>query len=113
MAGRRVQPPASVPAVSLSTVEDPATQRAFDRLSDAVGDLQAAARRTVATQDLVVGTNVVRHGLGRAVRGYTLVVTVADATFAHALDDSNPSPELELWITAVGVAQPRARVEIW
>lgn len=113
MAGRRVKPPAAVKALAFGAVADPATSRALDQVSDAVLQLQGAALRVVIRMDLAVGKNVVRHGLGREARGYTLVATVADATFAHALDDSNPSPDLELWVTAVGVAQPGARIEVW
>jgi hypothetical protein len=113
MAGRRVQPPAEVRAIAFGAVDDMATNRALGKFSDAVQALQAAALRVVVTQDLAIGTNVVRHGLGRAARGYTLVATVADAAFAHAIDDSNPSPDLEVWISVVGAAQPGARVEVW
>ena len=113
MAGRAIQRPRHVAVLSVSTVSDPPTQRALEQIQDAVQKQQAVRQRDAVIVDLIVGTNVVRHGLGRPVLGYTLVPTVADATFAHALDESNPHPELEVWITVIGVAQPRARVEAW
>lgn len=114
MAGRALQRPAVVPALSVAAAGDPATQRALDQIADAVQRLQAQRSRAVIEDiDLAVGTNVIRHGLGRPVLGYTLVATVANAGFAHALDVTNPRPDLELWITIIGVAQSGARIEVW
>lgn len=113
MAGRAARRPVSVAVLGLSQVDDRQTARALDNVGDAVQKLQQARARTVVDQDLVIGTNKVRHGLGRAATGYTLVATVADATFAHAIDDSNKRPDREIWIVVVGAAQPGARMEIW
>lgn len=113
MAGRAIQRPRAVQSLSLPSVGDEATQRALDALDVAIQRLQAGRSRQVVTADLVVGTNEVQHGLGRPAAGYTLVPTVADATFAHAIDDTNPHPEREIWVVVVGVAQPGARLEIW
>lgn len=113
MAGRAAQRPRAVQSLSVATVDDPATQRALEQTTEAVQRLQATRSRDVRTLDLAVGRNVVRHSLGRTATGYTLTPTVADATFAHALDANNPNPELEIWIDVIGVAQPDARVEVW
>lgn len=113
MAGRRVQRIRSVSSMSVVQVEDEATARALDQVGDAVQKLQATRQRDVKTVDLIVGQNRVRHGLGRPAVGYTITPTVADATYADALDVTNPHPELEVWITVVGVAQPDARVEMF
>lgn len=113
MAGRAVQRIARVQVLSVAAVADKPTQRALEQTQDAVQQLQSVPKRSAVMVDLVVGTNIVRHGLGRPVLGYTLVPTVADATFAHALDEANPHPDLEVWITVIGVAQSRARVEVW
>jgi hypothetical protein len=102
-----------VAVLSVANVEDKPTQRALEQTKDAVQALQSVRKRDVVMVDLVVGTNIIRHGLGRDVTGYTLVPTVADATFAHALDETNPNPQREVWILVVGVAQPRARLEVW
>lgn len=113
MAGRVALRPRSRPALSVMNVDDPATQRAIEQTQDAVQVLQSERKRVAVMTDLIVGTNVIRHQLGRDVVGYTLTPTVADATFAHAIDETNPRPDLELWITIVGAAQPRARIEVW
>lgn len=99
--------------MQLPSVDDPTTARALDSVTAAVTDLQSIRDRDHLTADLIVGTNKIQHGLGRAPIGYTITPTVADATFAHAINKSNPRPELELWITVVGVGQPGAAVEVW
>jgi hypothetical protein len=107
MAGRVPKRPGFVPALS---VGDAASPR---QVAAAVAELSRAARRDRKRVDLVVGQNRIAHSLNRAVEGYSITPTVADATFAHALDETNPSPELEVWITVIGVAQPQARIEVW
>ena len=113
MAGRPISRLRATQSLSVQGVEDEATQRALDQVQGAVQTLQARRERVAIVADLIVGTNVLRHGLGRAVVGYTLTPTVADATFAHAIDLTNTNPGSELWITVIGVAQPGARVEAW
>lgn len=112
MAGRRSIVPRAVPAMTLPQVADENTQRALQQIAEAIAKLQTGRDRDVVLVDLVVGQNRIRHGLGRAARCYTITPTVADATFAHALDVTNPHPELEVWITVIGVAQPDAAVEV-
>ena len=113
MAGRAAQRPAPRRTMGAVQVDDPQVARALDEVTGAVQKLEATRSRVVVAQDLAIGLNKVRHGLGRAAAGYTLVATVADAAFAHAIDDTNPRPELEVWINVSGAAQPRARVEVW
>ena len=113
MAGRRPQRVGPVSVLGVTQVDDPQTARAFEETSAAIQRLQRARNREAMVVDLEVGTNKLRHSLGRAALGYTLTPTVADATFAHALDASNPRPDLEVWVTVIGVDQPGARVEVW
>lgn len=107
MAGRAAKRPRPVPSLSVGDAADPRS------VAGAAADLFRAATRSRKRADLVVGQNRIVHGLGRAVEGYSITPTVADSTFAHAIDETNPHPELEVWITVVGVAQPAARIEIW
>lgn len=113
MAGRAVQRPATRGALGGVQVDDPQVARALDEVTAAIQKLESARSRVVVAQDLAIGLNKVRHGLGRAASGYTLVATALDAAFAHSIDDTNPRPELEVWINVSGAAQPRARLEIW
>lgn len=112
MAARKPVQPRARHRVHVPRVDDAATARAFDAVSTSVQRLQNRPERFTTEVDLVVGTNRVRHTLGRKCFGYSLTPTVADATFAHALDTSNPRPDLEVWITVVGAAQPGARIEV-
>lgn len=113
MAARAAQRPRAVSATAQVSVDDPRTQRALDALLATVQRLEALRSRDVVTADLVVGTNKVRHGLGRAVAGYTITPTVANAAFAHRIDTTNPRPELEAWIVIIGAAQPGVTLEIF
>lgn len=113
MAARRTTPPRAAVALSTPPVDDRKVSRALAQIDQAVQELQAAPARDVLTFDLVVGSNHVRHSLGRAVKGYSLTPTVADATFAHALDTSNSRPDREVWISVIGAAQPGARIEVF
>lgn len=113
MAGRAARAPRVVSATAQVSVDDPRTQRALDALLATVQRLEAQRSRDVVTVDLIIGTNKIRHGLGRAVAGYTLTPTAADATFAHAIDRENPRPELELWVVCIGATQPGATLEVY
>jgi hypothetical protein len=103
---------AAVPSV---TVDDPTTQRALDRLRSQVERVALSRReRDLVTVDLVVGTNRVRHGLGRPYGGFTVMPTVANAAYAAAESSTaNPRPDLEVWIDVLGSEQPNAKVEIY
>ena len=108
MAGRRPRPPPPVPVLSVNCAEDPR------QIQAAVAQVSAVAiPRDRLRADLVVGSNHLRHGLRRAVEGFSITATVANASSAYAIDETNPNPELEVWITVIGVAQPRARIEVW
>lgn len=113
MAGRHVSLIKPSDVLQAPSVKDESTQRALDVLVGAVQKMQSGRKRQVVTFDLVVGTNRIAHSLGRPVAGYTITPTTADATFAHAIDRDNPRPDLEVWITVVGVAQSDAVVEIF
>lgn len=113
MAGRVAVRPRAVSSLVAVTVSDQATQRALDAIGGAVQKLQSGRERDVVRMDLVIGTNKVRHGLGRAPAGYTITPTVASAAFAHALDVAGPYPDREVWITVIGADQPGARIEVW
>lgn len=75
-------------------------QRAADQLRD----------RAVIAVDLVVGDNVITHGLGKRPSGATVTPTVADATWAWALKTATTG---QLTLTCVGIAQPGATVEVF
>lgn len=113
MAARRPIPARTIAASQTFTVDDPQVSRALDALRTSVERLEGARQRAVLTVDLIVGLNKIPHGLGRAVMGYTVTATVASAAFAHAIDLTNPRPDLELWLTAVGIAMPGAVVEVF
>ncbi len=99
--------------VQVPAVEDASTQRALDAVADAVQTLQGKRERDHLTVDLVVGTNKVPHGLGRACIGYTVTPTYATIAFGHALDTSNPNPDREVWIVVLGSDQTAAIVEVF
>lgn len=113
MAGRVTQRPRTRSVVSVPTVDDPQTAKSLRDIEQAVQRLQLVGDRDQLTADLVIGTNKVRHGLGRDVFGCTITPTVASAAFAFAIDVANPNPRLEIWITVVGTDQPKARIEVW
>ena len=113
MAARRSIAPRGVDRLQLVRTKDPDTNRALEAVASAVKKTQVQRRHLPTEFDLVVGTNKVPHSLGRACSGYNLTPTVADATFAHAIDTTNLRPDLEVWITVVGVAQPGARIEVY
>lgn len=111
MAGRRAQPARSVPRIGGSSVDDAKTSRALDELGQAVGKMQERAGVAMLAQDLAVGTNTVVHGLGRSPRFVAVTPTVADASFAWALNTSdNPHPDRQVLIDVIGVAQPGALI---
>lgn len=113
MAARRPKTIRPVSTTLIPFVDDPKISRAFDVVSNAVQDLQAQRQRDLVTADLVVGTNRVRHGLARAVVGYTITPSVATIAFAHALAAGNPHPELEVWIDVVGSDMPATKIEVY
>lgn len=113
MAGRRPQAVRSVAALEIVQVSDDSTARALAQVGDAIKKLQRSRERDSVVVDLLVGTNRVRHGLGRPAIGYTITPTYLTIAFGHAINETNPKPELEVWIDVVGSDQPSARVEVW
>lgn len=113
MAGRRAERPRTVAGLSILPVDDPLTARALKQVEQAVQKIQAGRDRAVVSVDLALGTNKIRHGLGRPVLGFTLTPTVANASLTAIIDRTNPHPELEVWITVAGAAQPDATVEVF
>jgi hypothetical protein len=113
MAGRRAQAPRAVAGTQAVGVDDPQVDRAIAVVRDSAERLQAARQEAVIEADLAIGTNRVRHGLGRALAGYTLTPTVASAAFAHCLNRDNPRPDLEAWIDVIGADQPGAIVKVF
>lgn len=113
MPGRFVVPVRPALKAQVPKVDDPKVQRALDVLTQHLQELLGRRSRVSISFDLVVGTNRIPHDLGRACEGYTLTPTVADNGFAHAINTANPRPDLELWITVIGAAQPGAVLEIF
>ena len=113
MAGRRIIPIRSAQRANVPNVDDPQIARAIDAVADAVQDVQGRAQRARTTANLVIGTNKVRHGLGRPCVGYTITPSVATIAFAHALNAANPRPDLEVWISVVGSDMPKAQIEVF
>lgn len=111
MPGRRSVPPKSRPSLATGAVEDVKTARAVDQMKTAVQQLQAGPAFDHIETDLAVGTNAVSHALGRDARHVSITPTIADATFAWALNTTdNPHPDRQVLIDVVGVAQPGARI---
>lgn len=113
MAGRRPLRPRGVSSLAIAAVDDEATNRALDQVGTAIQKLQTDRNRAVVVTDLLVGTNKVRHGLGRPVAGYTVTPTYLTIAFGHAINQTNPRPDLEVWIDVVGSDQLKTSVEIW
>ncbi len=107
MAGRAPKRPRAVSALSVGDAGDPQS------IAESVAGLNRAALRDRKRANLVIGQNRIVHGLGRAVEGYSITPTFATVAFGHALDQTNPHPELEVWITVLGSDQVQARIEIW
>lgn len=113
MPARHARSPRSVAITQVPRIKDHDTDRAVASLDSAIKTLQVDRKRITKRADLVVGSNHISHGLGRACEGCNVTPTVADDTFAFAIDRTNPRPDLEVWITVVGVDQPDATVEVY
>jgi hypothetical protein len=111
MPARRSIRPRNVPGMKSTVLSDPTTSRAVGNVASAVSQLQGQPQFSPPIQaNLVVGSNTVKHGLNRAPAWVGVTPSVADATFAWALNPQNPHPELQLLIDVVGVAQPGALI---
>jgi len=114
MAARRAPALRSTAGIESLRAPDPAAQPQLTKVVEAIRALQQTAlARNAVTVSLVVGTNKVQHGLGRAYVGYTVTPTFATVAFGHAVAPGNPRPDLEVWIDVVGSAQPNAVVEVF
>lgn len=83
--------------------------RANDQIAAVISATPIVERRTLSI-DLVVGANRINHGLSGAARGCTVTPTVADATFAWSFAADGDKAAI---ITVVGVAQPKAVIEVF
>lgn len=114
MPARTVDRPAQRQQLVTGTLgdADPTTiSRLVGEIADAHEDLAARHQpRDQQVADLVVGANVLNHGLGRRPLGCNVTPTVADATFAWAMTARD---ERTVTITAIGVPQPKATVEVF
>lgn len=114
MAGRVGTKAKPVAYVQPPAVEDAQVQRALEVLTSAIQEIQSRPRRDVIVNvDLVVGTNKISHGLARPCVGYNLTITDANVVFTHAINKSNPRPDLEVWVTVVGTAQTATTIEVY
>lgn len=105
MPARAPQRPQTRPRVIAPVADDfvarqlsDASQRAADQLHD----------RSIRTVDLIVGDNVINHGLGRKPLAVSITPTVANAGWAWALTKADGR---QATITCIGIAQPGAAVE--
>jgi len=53
---------------------------------------------------VIIGSNILSHGLGRNLRGWVVVRNDSDVTFYDTQKD-NPLPEKSLWLVASGPAK--------
>ncbi len=96
--------------VAGTNLDDPTIDRAVDDVRGAVRALQSRPGYQTIEVDLAIGTNTVKHGLGRAPSHVNVTPTVASAAFAWAADSTAAHPELQVTIIVVGAAQPGASV---
>ena len=106
---------AQVTSVHMGDELDASTvERAIDAVTEKVDELLTGGDTYVADLDLVVGANVVTHGLGRVPALVTVIPRTASAAFAWAWDPAqsgNRSPERLTTVDVVGVPM-RARVYV-
>lgn len=102
--------PVARPALSVPRVDDAATAKAVDALSETAKRADARAARAYLTADLATGANRINHGLGRTPRGVNLTPTSASAAFGWAMTAAD---ERTVTITVVGGPQTAARLEVY
>lgn len=83
--------------------------RANDAITAQLAAIPVVERRIIAVS-LVVGANRINHGLSGTARGCNVTPTVADATFAWSFAADGDKAAV---ITVVGVAQPKAVIEVF
>jgi hypothetical protein len=107
MAARNHRRPEVKPALLAQTTDD----RAVNDLGERLRQLTSrTGGRVQLVADLVVGANVINHGLGRRAVGVNLTPTAASAAFAWAMTAADAK---QVTITVVGVAQPKASLEVY
>lgn len=113
MAGRRAKRLQSGAVAAVTNLADPTTSKAVDQVRAAAQRaLDRVEVHTIEPVDLAVGTNVIPHSLGRVPRHVSLTPTAADASFSWAWKRDVTNPERQLAIVVVGVAQPRASLQV-
>lgn len=98
----------AIPQVNVPDVNDPATSRALQALTEAVRSLQSRSLPSVVVADLQVGRNAVVHRLGRP--PVFVAVQVAVSGFGYTVVADNPHPDRQVLIDVTGVAQPGSAV---
>lgn len=96
--------------LSTGKLMDADPQKISRHLAEVAAAIPEVKDRTSQKVDLVVGDNLINHGLGRPALGATVTPSVADATFAWAMTATD---RLTATITVVGVPQTGARVEVF
>lgn len=114
MAAKKINRPKARPRLVIGTLGelDPQTaSRLLSNLGDAHQQLAAqVSPRESHIVDLAIGATVVNHGLGRKPSGAHVSPTVANATWSSAMTSAT---DKQVTITTVGVAQPKATVEVF
>lgn len=95
-----------IPPLQRSNFRDPVSARDINRAMDSLADINTATRALPILDgvllpgvELVSGSNVVPHMLGRVLRGWIPVRVRADATLYDTQDD-NDAPSKTLLLTA-------------
>lgn len=105
---------APVATVSLGETLDASTvERAIDAVSTKVDEMLAGPGAYVADVDLVVGDNVITHGLGRKPSLVSVYPHTAVASFAWGWNPNQTGARLDMLTTIEVVGVPlRARVVV-
>lgn len=107
MPARRPIPAKPVQRVQSVGVSDGPTSRALDKLAAAVQETQAKATSQVVDADLAIGSNIVRHALGRRPRFVTVMATATGASWAVTARDART-----VTIAVATAAMPSAAVRV-
>lgn len=112
MSAKPQKRPANTPKLIPQEATGDDVARGFRDLANAMGSLERErkTRDVLAPVNLVVGANVLNHGLGRRPLGANVSPTVADAGFAAAMTSAN---DKQVTITVIGIAQSNAAVELY
>jgi hypothetical protein len=75
--------------------------------------LSTPSEQVIESVDLVIGTNVIAHSLGRDVVGVDVTPSSALSSFAWSINRANPDPSTEVWIDVVGDDMPDCTVRVY